>query len=129
MKTSILTFFNNKDGVGKTTMVYHLAWMFAILQKRVVIFDLDPQCNLTAAFLNEDEIESVWNRQNEGATIYKCVQPLANVGDIAEPVLKDITTDLHLLPGEIGLSDYESVLSDQWSKSMMTGICTDLCVY
>ena len=37
MKT--IAFFNNKGGVGKTTLVYHLAWMYA---------DLDPQANLTA---------------------------------------------------------------------------------
>lgn len=118
MKASVLTFFNNKGGVGKTSMIYHLAWMFASLGKRVVIFDLDPQSNLTAAFLNEDEIEAVWNQQNEGSTIYNCVNPLASVGDIAEPVLKNITTDLYLLPGDIRLSDYESVLSKEWSESM-----------
>ncbi len=99
-------------------MIYHLAWMFASLEKRVVIFDLDPQSNLTAAFLNEDEIDAVWNQQNEGSTIYNCVNPLAGVGDIAEPVLKNITTDLYLLPGDIRLSDYESVLSKEWPESM-----------
>ena len=118
MKASVLTFFNNKGGVGKTSMIYHLAWMFASLQKRVVIFDLDPQSNLTAAFLDEDEIESVWNHQDEGSTIYNCVNPLAGVGDIAEPELKNITTNLYLLPGDIRLSDYEGVLSEAWPGSM-----------
>ena len=118
MRASVLTFFNNKGGVGKTTMVYHLAWMFAILQKRVVIFDLDPQSNLTAAFLNEDKVEAVWNQLNEGSTIYNCVNPLTDVGDIAEPVLENITTGLYLLPGDIRLSNYESVLSEAWPKSM-----------
>ncbi len=118
MKASILTLFNNKGGVGKTSMLYHLAWMFASLEKRVIIFDLDPQSNLTSAFLNEDEIEAVWNQQNEGSTIYNCVNPLAGVGDIAEPVLKKITTDLYLLPGDIRLSDYESILSEAWPNSM-----------
>ena len=99
-------------------MIYHLAWMFASLEKRVVIFDLDPQSDLTAAFLSEDEIEVVWSQQNEGATIYNCVNPLAGVGDIAEPVLKNITTDLYFFPGDIRLSDYESVLSEAWPGSM-----------
>ena len=99
-------------------MIYHLAWMFASLHKRVVIFDLDPQSNLTAAFLNEDEIEGIWNQQNQGSTIYNCVRPLAGVSDIAEPVLQKITTDLHLLPGDVGLSDYEDLLSEAWPSSM-----------
>ena len=118
MTASVLTFFNNKGGVGKTTVIYHLAWTFASLQKRVVIFDLDPQSNLTAAFLNEDEIDTIWNQQNEGSTIYNCVDPLAGVGDIAKPVLNNITTGLYLLPGDIRLSNYESVLSEAWPGSM-----------
>jgi len=37
---------------------YHFAWMFASLRKRVVAVDLDPHANLTAAFLDEDRIET-----------------------------------------------------------------------
>lgn len=118
MSSSALTFFNNKGGVGKTSMVYHLAWMFARLEKRVVVFDLDPQSNLTAAFLHDTEIETAWNQQNDGSTIYNCIHPLAGVGDIVKPVLKNITTNLYLLPGDIRLSDYESVLSEAWPGSM-----------
>lgn len=44
---NILAFFNNKGGVGKTTLLYHLAWMFADMGKRVVVADFDPQANLT----------------------------------------------------------------------------------
>lgn len=29
MSVPVLTFFNNKGGVGKTSLVFHLAWMFA----------------------------------------------------------------------------------------------------
>ena len=43
MSTPVLTFFNNQDGVGKTSLVYHLTWMFAELGKTVVAVDLDPQ--------------------------------------------------------------------------------------
>ena len=47
MSVPVLTFFNNKGGVGKTSLVFHLAWMFAEMGKRVVAVDLDPQANLT----------------------------------------------------------------------------------
>lgn len=118
MKPPILTFFNNKGGVGKTSLIYHLAWMFASLHKKVVIVDLDPQANLTAAFLEEERIETIWNEQGNGSTVYTCINPLAGVGDIREPRLQSITTDLYLLPGDVKLSSYEEELSDVWPKSM-----------
>ncbi|MBU0481859.1 MAG: AAA family ATPase [Proteobacteria bacterium] len=118
MNQPVLTFFNNKGGVGKTSLIYHLAWMYAGLRKRVVIVDLDPQANLTAAFLDEDKIEALWGKQGLGATIYQCVKPLTGVGDISEPILQKITTDLYLLPGDVNLSGYEDALSNEWPNSM-----------
>ncbi|MHC1595014.1 MAG: ParA family protein [Methanotrichaceae archaeon] len=51
MSAPVVAFFNNKGGVGKTSLVYHLAWMYADLGLKVLVADLDPQANLTAAFL------------------------------------------------------------------------------
>ena len=118
MISPVLTFFNNKGGVGKTSLIYHLAWMFASLRKRIVAVDLDPQANLTAAFLIEEEIEAIWEEEKPGLTVYRCVELLADVGDIAEPHLKRIATDLYLLPGDVRLSRYEEVLSREWPNSM-----------
>jgi cellulose biosynthesis protein BcsQ len=118
MNPPVLTFFNNKGGVGKTSLIYHLAWMYASLRKRVVIIDLDPQANLTAAFLDEDKIEKIWNNHKPGSTIYQCVKPLTGVGDIAEPALQNVATDLYLLPGDVSLSGYEDALSNEWPNSM-----------
>ncbi len=118
MSAPVLTFFNNKGGVGKTSLIYHLAWMFASLRKRVVIIDLDPQANLTAAFLDENTIEAIWNQQASGSTIYQCVKPLTGVGDIVEPLLQNIAQDLYLLPGDVNLSGYEDALSTEWPNSM-----------
>ena len=87
--TPTLTFFNNKGGVGKTSTVYHLAWMLAELGHRVVVCDLDPQASLTTSFLWESELEELWNEgePSEGSTIYSCVQPLAEgVNPFAEGV-------------------------------------------
>jgi len=52
-----IAFFNNKGGVGKTTLVYHVAWMLAELGHKVLAADLDPQANLTSMFLDEDQLE------------------------------------------------------------------------
>lgn len=118
MTTPVLTFFNNKGGVGKTSLIYHLAWMFSALRKRVVAVDLDPQANLTAAFLDEENIERIWNSEGSGKTIFQCVKPLTGIGDIINPVLKKITDDLYLVPGDVGLSGFEDALSNEWPLSM-----------
>jgi cellulose biosynthesis protein BcsQ len=118
--TPVLTFFNNKGGVGKTSLAYHLAWMYAELGKCVVVADFDPQANLTAFFLSEDEIESIWDKSGNGKTIYSCVKPLMDIGDITPPILKKISPDidLYLLPGDVALSSFEDTLSEAWPSSM-----------
>jgi cellulose biosynthesis protein BcsQ len=118
MSTRVLTFFNNKGGVGKTSLIYHLAWMFSHLQKKVLAADIDPQANLTAAFLTEDAIDEIWNNKHDGNTMYQCVRPLAGVGDIVEPKLQCITENLYLLPGDVALSGFEDQLSNEWPNSM-----------
>lgn len=118
MNVNVLTFFNNKGGVGKTSLIYHLAWTYAAMEKKVIAVDLDPQANLTAAFLDEESIENLWNEQEQGSTIYHCVKPLTRIGDIAEPVLQKIASNLYLIPGDVELSRYEDSLSGEWPKSM-----------
>lgn len=118
MSIPILTFFTNKGGVGKTSLIYHLVWTYASLNKRVVVADMDPQANLTASFLDEDTIEDLWNSGQNGSTIYQSVKPLTEVGDITPPHLLEITSGLYLLPGDVSLSEYEGALSEQWPNSM-----------
>lgn len=51
----IISLFNNKGGVGKSTLSYHLGCALGVMGKRVLFVDLDPQCNLTisVSFLEE----------------------------------------------------------------------------
>lgn len=60
-----IALFNNKGGVGKTTLTYHLAHMFRRLGLRVLAVDLDPQANLTSMCLEETEIEELWENNSE----------------------------------------------------------------
>ena len=76
MSIPVVAFFNNKSGVGKTSMVYHLAWMFSDRGLRVIAADLDPQSNLTAAFLDEDRLEEVIPSDGHALTIFGAVEPL-----------------------------------------------------
>jgi cellulose biosynthesis protein BcsQ len=123
MSAPVLTFFNNKGGVGKTSLVYHLAWMFSEMGKRVIAIDLDPQANLTSAFLPESNLEALWDidASPNAETIYQCVRPLTEVGDIASPQTKRITQRLFLVPGDLGLAGFEDFLSQEWPNSLSSG--------
>ena len=115
MSGTTLTFFNNKGGVGKTSLVYHVAWMLSELDYVVLAVDLDPQANLTAAFLDEDDLVDLWEGSPQAATtIHRCVEPLTKVGDIRKPLLRRVSDRLYLLPGDLALSDFEDLLSKEW---------------
>jgi len=121
MSVPVLTFFNNKGGVGKTSLVFHLAWMFAEMGKRVVAIDLDPQANLTSAFLPEETLEELWEPQvppKGGSTIFRCIQPLTKVGDIQPPIVQSVHPRLHLVAGDLALAGFEDQLSGAWTDAM-----------
>jgi cellulose biosynthesis protein BcsQ len=114
-----IAFFNNKGGVGKTTLVYHLSWMYQELGIDVVALDLDPQANLTAAFLEEDQLEDLWLEGSRPNTILGVVKPLLDrLGDLREPTLRAIGEHLALLPGNLGLSLFEDRLADAWPRCL-----------
>lgn len=114
-----VAFFNNKGGVGKTSLVYHLAWMYAEHGVRVLVADLDPQANLTAMFLDEDRLVSLWSDDGEPRTIHDCLRPLmARTGDILAPVVERLKPELGLIPGHLALSRFEDLLSENWPKCL-----------
>lgn len=119
MKT--IAFFNNKGGVGKTSLVYHLAWMLADLGHSVVAMDLDPQSNLTSMFLPESELELLWPDNGHPETILGCLEPLMeSLGDIEPPTPRQLQQNLHLVPGDLGLSAFEDQLAEAWARCLDT---------
>ncbi|MGH9415186.1 MAG: ParA family protein [Terriglobales bacterium] len=119
MSVTVIAFFNNKGGVGKTTLVYHLAWMFQDLGKRVVATDLDPQANLTAAFLDENRLQDLWPPSGHPNSMFGAVQPLIDgSGDFRQPWLEKVSDRLGLLVGDLGLSNFEDQLSEVWPKCL-----------
>lgn len=115
MKT--IAFFNNKGGVGKTSLVYHLGWMFADRGVKTLVVDLDPQANLTTMFLDEDALEAIWSEDEHPDTVYGAVLPLLHgTGDIARPKVQMATPNLGLIAGDLRLLDFEDELSGAWSS-------------
>lgn len=116
MKT--IAFFNNKGGVGKTSLVYHLAWMYANQGITVLAVDLDPQANLSSMFLDEDRLAELWDNGEQG-TIFDSLLPLMNrTGDILSPHIELIHEHVGLIPGNLALSRFEDLLSENWPKCL-----------
>jgi cellulose biosynthesis protein BcsQ len=119
MSVPVLTFFNNKGGVGKTSMVYHLSHMFADHGLRVLAADLDPQCNLTSAFINDEDLETILGSKSHAQTILGAIQPIqSGTGDIATPHMESVNDNLRLIVGDMGLSSFEDQLSECWPKCL-----------
>jgi len=123
MSVPVYTFFNNKGGVGKTTLLYNLAWMYRELGLQVLMADLDPQANLTAAFLSEERLNEIFTDASKTApqTIYEAVKPLVDgTGDIVIPQIQTHPTveALALVAGDLRLSQFEDSLSETWPKCL-----------
>jgi cellulose biosynthesis protein BcsQ len=117
MKT--VAFFNNKGGVGKTTLVYHLAWMFQELGVDVVAMDLDPQANLTSAFLSEERLEELWPKGPHPQTISGAVHLLEEeLGDLERPHTEVLASRLALVPGDLALSRFEDRVAGSWGPCL-----------
>ncbi|MCL1934875.1 MAG: AAA family ATPase [Defluviitaleaceae bacterium] len=113
----IITFFNHKGGVGKTTLAYNVAWGLASAGKKTLMIDADPQCNLTEITLPTD---TLYNDEDENLdllindNIYKYLLPFV------EPVygqeISKVRTfqkkeNLDLLLGSIKLAEMDKTIS------------------
>jgi cellulose biosynthesis protein BcsQ len=113
-----VAFFNNKGGVGKTTLVYHLASMIAARGETVLAVDLDPQANLTSMFLTEQRLEELWPNGEHPETIFGALRPIVRgLGDVDTPYVEKIDgSKLGLIVGDLALSTFEDKLSDAWPR-------------
>ena len=112
----IITFFNNKGGVGKTSLVYHLAWMLKDMGYQVVAADLDPQSNLSGMFLAEDKIGKIWKAKKSLNAAVDMV--FRGVGDIDDNPYTENIDGINLLVGDLNLAKREDELSDTWTKCL-----------
>ncbi|MEM9456362.1 MAG: ParA family protein [Myxococcota bacterium] len=118
MKT--VAFFDNKGGGGRSTLVYHLAHMFAEQGEQTLAVDLDPQSNLTAMCLSEEALERLWpDTPAHPQTVLGCVQPLlCGIGDVATAHVEELADGIGLVAGDQGLSAFEDRLSDAWPRAL-----------
>lgn len=121
MSTAV-AFFNNKGGVGKTTLACNYAAHEASSGKSVLIVDLDPQCNSTQLVLDDSQWEEIYEdrEQSEMKTVMGVLRIIRS-GDSdldfdAFNAVRGERFGVDVLPGHPSLSIFEDILSDAWGR-------------
>ena len=137
----IVSVFNNKGGVGKTTLLFHLACALAEQDKKVLMMDLDPQCSLTLNALPEEDVEKMWAEEEPYIKDYrssKDAQPFAHdalmkkersIHFILKPLEDGLESEItavpchtlmknvDIIPGRLSLQFFESFIAHRWSEA------------
>lgn len=141
MKT--ISIFNNKGGVGKTTLTFNLAHALAELGKRTLLIDLDPQFNLTILSMDSEELHQIWEEEDvfisdfasgkasltkkswdvlieKTRSIHFLLKPTEDgISDVTElPPPRSLTNNLDILPGRLTLHMFEEVVATRWSDAL-----------
>jgi len=117
-KAKRLTVFNHKGGIGKTTLTLNIAAALASQGKQVLLVDSDPQCNLTSLLFSDDVVNDLLDNSDtdRGRTLWSSLRPVVEGTGKAKTVSPYETgvRRVHLLPGDIKLSNFELVLNELW---------------
>ena len=139
MKT--ISVFNNKGGVGKTTLTFHLAHALAEQGFRTLLIDLDPQCNLTIYGMDQEALHDIWLKEDAFVADFKSAQQKLAANDfnklIAQtrsihfllkpvedgvddlpslPPPRELADNLDLIPGRLIMHLYEDAVARRWSE-------------
>lgn len=116
----IISLFNHKGGVSKTTTTFHLGAMLTKLGQKVLIVDADPQCNLTGLVLGIDEelFEFYNSKQNYDiynslATAFGFPTQLKDVSKegIPNPTKTKEIPGLYLIAGHVDFAKFDLQLA------------------
>ncbi|HAS6028903.1 ParA family protein [Vibrio vulnificus] len=139
----IISVFNNKGGVGKSTLGYHLAHALAEQGVKTLMVDLDPQSNLSLQCLSPNALEQMWSEEEpyiqdfQGALEDKAlsyeefISSPRSIHCLLKPIedgvfdkfklgrIHQIDANLGIIPGRLSLHTFEDKIAKSWSEAFM----------
>ncbi|QYZ68457.1 ParA family protein [Neotabrizicola shimadae] len=112
-----VAFFNNKGGVGKTTLLCNVAAFFSQeLAKKVCVVDCDPQCNASQYLFHDSFLEGVIEKPSENieALFTGLMAGEGHAGKI--PIKRSASFSVDVVCGSPGLSMAEDFLAEEWAS-------------
>jgi cellulose biosynthesis protein BcsQ len=126
--SKIVTMYNNKGGVAKTTTLFSLGVYLAQNGSRVLLADCDPQCNLTELFFaSYPDVDST-DVELPGTSIYQALLPRfkGETGvinpDTVTLVESMLYSQLFLFKGDLEFSSAETYFGNSWNQAITENI-------
>lgn len=131
-----IAMFNNKGGVGKTTLLCNLAsYMGQCMSKKILVIDSDPQCNSTTYVLNEELFLDVYYEPKK-FTINEIINPLKTRGAYIDKgkieTIHSLGFGFDIIAGSPKLAANEDFLSSDWKDfkaNEVRGIRTNMLFF
>jgi len=112
-----IVFFNNKGGVGKTTLLCNLAaYLSSKMAKKILIVDADPQCNSTTYILSDEQLDSIYGKSRRDS-IESFLSPVRRAKGYLQNKIKPLKSErfeVDIIPGDPRLSLSEDLLASDW---------------